>query len=513
MQPQRDFRKIITAAAAFGLFSIAIHLFTNLFAGYEIFRDELYYIACSNRLDAGYVDHPPFSIYMLYLSRMLFGESLFAIRLFPALFSGLTVFFTGLLTYRLGGSFYSIAAACTAVIFAPIFIAMHSVYSMNQYDYFFWITAIYILVLLIQNEQPKYWYLLGVIAGLGLLNKTGFLWFGAGLFIGLLVTSPKVFLRKEIYIAGTIALIIFSPYIIWNITHDFAHLEFISNATKYKYAGLSRIDFAAGQLLLLNPIAAPLWLAGLYFFFFHNPGKKYRIIGIIYIVSFLVLLINGKSKPEYLGTAYTSLFAGGGVFLGLLFKHNHLYILRFIVIILISISGFIFIPVVLPVLPVERFIEYQNMIGIQPGNTEGKELNELPQFYADMFGWENMAAVVSDAYIKLSPEDKKNVVIFAGNYGEAGALEYYSKKYPLPPVISPHNSYWYWKSEIPFEILNVIVLGGEEEDHKGACGNVEQIGIINHKYAMPYESNLPVYFCRKLKLDVNYIWKKEKKFI
>jgi 4-amino-4-deoxy-L-arabinose transferase-like glycosyltransferase len=142
---ERISRDVIIAVTAFALISAAMHLFTNIFAGYEIFRDELYYIACSKRLDAGYVDHPPFSIYMLYLSRMLFGESLFAIRLFPSLFSGLTVFFTGLLTYRLGGSLFAIAAACTAVIFAPIFIAMHSVYSMNQYDYFFWITAVYIL--------------------------------------------------------------------------------------------------------------------------------------------------------------------------------------------------------------------------------------------------------------------------------------------------------------------------------------------------------------------------------
>jgi hypothetical protein len=506
-------RNVKIAAGLLALFSISLHLFTNIFAGYEIFRDELYYIACSKRLDMGYVDHPPFSIYMLYLSRALFGESLFAIRLLPAVFSGLTVYFTGMLAYRIGGNVFAVTAACTALIFAPIFIAMHSVYSMNVYDYFFWITAVYIIVLLINDERKIYWYLLGFITGLGLLNKTGFLWFGAGLFLGLLFTSPKVYLRKEVYISGLIALVIFSPYIIWNITHEFAHLEFISNATRYKYSEITRTDFAAGQILLLNPASFPLWLAGLYYFFFNSNGKKYRVIGIIYLVSFLILLINGKSKPEYLGTAYSSLFAGGGAFLGMVLKGKFSSYLRYAVIIIISVSGFILLPLVLPVLPVKRFIEYKNALGIDPGNSEAKELNELPQFYADMFGWENMARTISESFMKLTEEERDQVVIYADNYGEAGAIEYFSSKYPLPPVISPHNNYWYWRYELNKEYNIVMIIGGEPSDHSAACESLEQLGMIRHHYSMPYESNLIIFLCRNLLPDIEEIWQKEKKFI
>jgi hypothetical protein len=506
-------RNVILATMLFALFTSAIHIFTNLFAGYEIFRDELYYIACSKRLDAGYVDHPPFSIFMLFLSRNIFGESLFAIRLFPAIVSGLTVFFTGLLTFRLGGSLYAITAACTAIVFAPIFIAMNSVYSMNTYDYFFWVFAVYIIVLIINHEKKHYWYLLGVVTGLALLNKTGFLWFGAGLFIGLLLTSPKLFLKKEVYFAGAIALLIFSPYLIWNIFHDFAHLEFISNATRYKYSGLSRMDFIAGQVLLTNPLTLPVWLAGLFYFFFHKEGKKFRIIGIIYLVSFIILFLNGKSKPEYLGTAYPVLFAGGGVMLEIFFSGRNLYYLKYGILLIIAAVGFILIPFAMPVLPVESFISYKNAIGLEPGKSESHHLNELPQFYADMFGWENMAATVSESYMKLTPEDRKKVVLFAGNYGEAGAIEYFSDTYPLPPVISPHNSYWYWVTEIKQPVEIVMVLGGSPEDHTAACESVESIGLIQHQYSMPYESNLPIYLCRKLMLDIEDIWSREKKFI
>ncbi len=499
--------------AGYAAFSVLIHLYTNLFAGYGIFRDELYYIACSNRLDAGYVDQPPFSIYVLYINRLLFGESVFAIRLLPAVISGAVVFLTGLLTSRMGGGIYAIIVSCTAITLAPIFIAMNAVYSMNTFDYLFWMLAIYLIVRIIQDNRKRDWYLLGITAGLGLLNKTGFLWFGAGLFIGLLVTNPKVYLKKEIYIAGLFAFIVFLPYIIWNFTHDFAHLEFINNATKFKYSGLSRFDFAFGQILIMNPFSFPVWIAGLFYLMLNNEGKKYRILAVIYIVTFMILFINGHSKPEYLGTAYAPLLAAGGILFEKLFAEKNFYRLKYILPSVIALSGFALMPVVLPVLPVESFIAYKETIGIETGNSESKELNELPQFYSDMFGWENMAKTVSDAYLKLSPDERKHSIVLARNYGEAGAIEYFSKKYPLPQVISFHNNYWYWLNEVTKEYDAVIIIGGNPEDHLKACGSAEQISLIENRYAMPYESNLPVYICRNLKINIKDIWNEEKRFI
>jgi 4-amino-4-deoxy-L-arabinose transferase-like glycosyltransferase len=510
MKPGKD---ILVVISAFALFTLLLHLFTNLFAGYGIFRDELYYIACSKRLDAGYVDHPPFSIYMLWISRTLFGESVFAIRLFPAIVSGITIYFTGLLCFKLGGRIFGVLVACTSMVFAPIFIAMNSVYSMNTYDYLFWVLAYYFIVLIIQTGKNIYWYSLGIILGLGLLNKTGFLWLGAGLFIGIILYAPNLIRKKEVYFAAGIALLIFSPYIIWNFTHDFAHLEFISNATRYKYGGLTRTDFIFGQILLTNPFSLPVWLAGLYFLLFNPRGKNFRMALSIFIVTYFILLINGKSKPEYIGPAYSLLFAGGGVFIEQFFNSKKQILIKYIFPVLTAVSGFIFIPFVLPVLPVNTFIDYQKIIGIAPGNSEGKELNLLPQFYADMFGWENMAKTVSEVYSGLSPEEQRKTIIFANNYGEAGALEYYKDNFPLPPVISPHNSYWFWFDEISKDFDIVIVLGGEPADHNKSCESVELKSIIYSEFAIPYENNLPVYICRKLKRSIEEIWNESKHFI
>ncbi|MEP7145415.1 MAG: glycosyltransferase family 39 protein, partial [bacterium] len=165
-----------------------LHLYTNAFAGYGYFRDELYYLACSNRLDLGYVDQPPLSIYFLFLSRNIFGDSLFGIRLLPAVISALTIYFTCLMTISFGGRKFAIIISSVAVIFAPVYLAMNAYYSMNSFDILFWSIASYVIVLIVKENKFSYWILLGFIIGIGLLNKIGFLWLGFGFFAGLVLT-------------------------------------------------------------------------------------------------------------------------------------------------------------------------------------------------------------------------------------------------------------------------------------------------------------------------------------
>ena len=503
---------IVISLAVLTFFKLVIHLGTNAFASYGIFRDELYYIACSNRLALGYVDHPPLSVYLLSLSRLIFGESLFAIRLFPAFAAAFTVFLTGLLVRRIGGGKSAVFLAALAVIFAPIQLGMNTVYSMNSFDILLWAFLAYIVILTVQENKPKWWVLLGILMGLGLLNKIGMLWFGFGFFLALFLTKlRRHLLTKWPWIAGALAFLIFSPFIIWNIIHNFAHLEFIRNARILKYAGVSAKDFVFGQILLQNPVVLPLWLAGLYFFFFHKDGKKFRILGIIYTVAFLILLISGQSKPEYLSPAYPMLIAGGAVLVERLFSRKYCRWLKFAVPAVIAISGILLAPLALPILPVKKFIEYSDFIGMSPSTHEGKEMAQLPQFFADMFGWENMAATVARLYHSLPTEEKSKTIIFARNYGEAGAIEYYRKKYDLPTVISSHNNYWLWGyGDDAAEAY--IFLGGERDNYLKYFFQVEQAAIIRCEYCMPYENNLPVYVCRNKKINLSERWESMKHY-
>jgi hypothetical protein len=505
-------KKIMFPLAVLSFIKLVIHLGTNAIAGYGIFRDELYYIACSNRLDLGYVDHPPLSIYLLSLSRQIFGESLFAIRIFPALAAAFTVFLTGLLVRKIGGGRFAVTLAALAVMLAPIQLGMNTVYSMNCFDILLWVLLAYVVILAVHEDRPKWWILLGILMGIGLLNKISTLWFGFGFFLALLFTRfRRYLLTKWPWIAGALALFLFSPFILWNMQHDFAHLEFIRNARLFKYAGISAKDFVFGQILLQNPIALPVWLAGLYFFFFHNDGKKFRILGIIYAVAFFILLVSGQSKPEYLSPAYPMLFAGGAVLFERLFSRARIRWLKFAFPSVIALSGILLAPLALPILPVKKFIAYSAFIGIGPSNFESKELAQLPQFYADMFGWDNMAATVAGVYHALPAEEKSKTIVFARNYGEAGAIEYYKKKYDLPAVISSHNNYWLWGyGDDAAEVY--IIIGGERDDYIDSFSSVEQAAVITCEHCMPYENDLPVYVCRGKTANLSERWEAMKHY-
>jgi Dolichyl-phosphate-mannose-protein mannosyltransferase len=490
---------------------VLIHIYTNIFAGYGIFRDELYYIACSNRLDMGYVDQPPLSIFILAFNRFLFGDSLFALRLLPAVNSGLTVMLTCLMTLKLGGKKTAIIISSLAVIFVPVYLGISTIYSMNSFDILLWTIAFYLIILIIENDKMSLWVLLGIVMGLGMMNKIGFLWLGFGFFIGLLLTDKRSeLLTIKPYLCALIALLIFSPFIIWNFQNDFAHIEFIRNATSGKYSQLTAKDFIAGQILNMNPASVVVWLAGLYYFLINNSGKKFRVLGIIYVTAFTILIINGHSKAGYLAPAYTVLFAGGGVFIEKITAEKFRW-LRYVISFAIIILGTVIIPLAIPVLPVETYIKYADKLGFSPSSSEDKKLSELPQFYADMFGWEELAKDVSEVYQSIPDSEKNRVVVYGQNYGEAGAIEYFRNKYPLPPAISGHNNYWLWgHNDIKDPII--IILGGDKEDHLKAFDNVEQVKIHSAKYAMPYENNLPIFIARKIKTDLNETWKRVKHF-
>ncbi|MCP5046393.1 MAG: glycosyltransferase family 39 protein, partial [bacterium] len=248
---------------------------------------------------------------LLASSRFLLGDSLFALRFLPAAAGALTVLFTGLTVKRLGGGRLAIIFAGLAMMAAPILLAMNNIYSMNAFDILLWALAVYLLVRIISGDNPKLWIFLGIVMGLGLLNKISMGFFAFGLFAALILSKHRdSFTTRWPYLAALIAGGLFLPYIIWNLTHDLAHLEFIRNASQLKYAGITSIDFILGQLLIANPVTLPLWFAGLYYYFFNSEGKRFQPLGIIFVTVFFILIINGHSKPEYLSPAYVLLFTG-----------------------------------------------------------------------------------------------------------------------------------------------------------------------------------------------------------
>jgi len=510
MENSKISRNLITLILTISIINLLIYLLTTAFTSYGMFRDEYYYLVCANRLDFGYVDHPPFSIWVLAFWKSLLGDSIFVIRIVTAIVSSIIVYMIGLFTIRLGGSKAAVIISTVAFMLSPIFLGMNTIYSMNTFDFLFWISSAYIFLRIVQTGNSKLWLLLGVVIGLGLLNKTSMLWLCAGIFIGIVFTP----LRKELktkypYIAAVIALIIFSPFVIWNITHDFAHLEFMRNAASRKYGGLTPISFILDQILILNPLSILIWLPGLFFYFINKEGKQFRAVGFIWLMTFVILFINWHSKGEYVAASYQILFAGGAVMIEISNKKR--IWLKYAVVIPIVVFGILIAPFARPLLPVEKFLEYQNAIGIKPLSNEGHE-TELPQFYADMFGWEELAKNVSKVYLLLPEDERKNTVVYCSNYGKAGAIEYFSKKYLLPKVVCPHNSYWLWWKEAG-NPTTLIIIGGEIEDHQYSLNEVFKAGYHQTKYAMPYENNLTIFVGRGFKRSLEEIRQSDKIFI
>lgn len=477
------------------LVKLLVHLATNLFGGYGIFRDEFYYIACSKHMAWGYVDQPPFSIAALWLNRHMFGDSLFALRLLPAVAGAATVFLAGLIARKLGGGRFAQALAACSVLAAPLILGMNSCFSMNSFDLFFWTLALYLIAVSAENDGSKYWLFLGVVLGLGLLNKISVLWLGAGLFVGLLLTAPRKLLTKKTWFTAGIALLIFMPHVIWQIVNHFPTLEFIRNASAEKYAAVSPLKIALEQVLNMNPLTLVFWLPGLVYFLAARPVRAFRILPVIYLAVFTILAVNGSSKSEYLGPLFPMLFALGAV-------AGERFIARFkrgwlkpVALLLLLASGIALAPLAIAVLPVERYIAYAQALGITPSTPEKKQLSRLPQFYADMFGWEKMVAAVAGAYRTLSPAEKEKCAIMANNYGEAGAIDFFGPTYGLPKAISGHNNYWLWGPRGAGGEV-VIRLGGSPATMKEAYRDVVQAGMFHDDYCMPYENDMAVWILR-----------------
>lgn len=492
------------------LATLVIHLLCT--GGYGYFRDELYYIACSKHLAWGYVDQPPFSELMLAISGRLIGFSLFSLRLLPAICGALVAYLVGLITRELGGGRSAQVLATLAFMVGGVFLAIDGFYSMNCFDHLFWALGVYVLVRILKYDETRLWILFGLIAGLGLENKYSMGFLGIGLIAGLALTpARKHFRDKWLWVGGGIATLIFLPHVLWEVRNHFPTAEFIHNATFKKNLPMTPWAFLAQCALEVHPFTIPLWLAGLAYLFFSRRAQQFRVLGWIYVVV-LAVLLSTRSKPYYFAPAFLILLPAGAVAVEAFVTRRQWKWLIPAYATLLVLGGILIAPLGLPALPVETYLRYQSWIGIVPKSGERGRQGRLPQTYADRFGWPEMVATVARVYNSLSPEDRAQCVIGASNYGEAGALDFFGKQYGLPSAISSHNNYWIWgPGDKPREIL--LVVGGDREDYEKMYDDVQQVATVKNEYAMPYESNLPVYLCRKPKVTLQQIWPQLKEFI
>jgi hypothetical protein len=485
--------------------NLMLHIFTNLTGGYGIFRDEYYYIDCSDHLAFGYVDHPPLSIIILKISRFLFGDSLFAIRLLPAIAGAVIVFLTGMIVKEMGGRKFAQILAALAVALIPGYLGMHNYFSMNVFEHLLWTIAVYLIIRIINTGDSRLWLWFGLVAGLGMQNKISMIFFGFGLAVAMIFTPERRYYKdKFFWIGGLIAVVIFLPHILWQVANGWPTLEFIENAKQGKITAFSSLGFFATQIVDLNPIFFPLWFGGLIYLLAGRGTRPYRLAGLLYVLIFALLALQ-RSKPYYLWAIYPVLFAAGAIGWERLIARWRDGWIKVVSIMIVAVFGILILPMALPLLPVESFMAYSNFIGLEHQSGESHDLGALPQYFADMHGWENLANVVADVYHSLPPGEKSRSAIFAGNFGEAGAINYYRERYDLPPALSGHNAHWHWgPPDIDPEVI--IGVGVSRKGLESVFEEVIEAAIINCDYCMPYEDGLPVFICRKPKISLKDVW-------
>jgi hypothetical protein len=485
------------------------HLLTATHYGY--FRDALYYLACSEHLDWGYVDQPPLIALVAWLAHHTFGVSLPALLFWPAMAGAARIVLTAAFARELGAKKFGVALAAVLAATPGVWYASDHQFAMNAFEPLFWTGCAFTIVHMIHTNNPKWWIPFGAVAGLGLQNKYSMAAFAFFLLVGLLLTPQRRFLFSAWLLAGGFtALLLFFPNLIWNIHHHWPFLELMRNIrASGRDVVLSPGAFLGQQILIMNPPSFPFWLGGLYFYF-SAVGKKFRVFG--WAFSFTIgffLLAHGKNY--YSAPGYTLVFAAGAVaterFLSNRFRaHARLAVgFRVATFAWLLVGVVSLLPVVLPILPIEAYLRYQRHLPFAvPKSEHNQDAAILPQYYADEFGWEEMVAHVADVYHSLSPEEQSKTAIFASNYGEAGAIDFFGSRYSLPKAICTHQSYFLWGPR-HYDGEIVIRIGTKLEDAQEFYESVGIAARLDNPYSMPFEKN-PILLCRRRKKSLQTDW-------
>jgi len=473
---------------------------------YSYFRDELYYLACSNHLAFGYVDFAPLIAWLARASAILFGTSLHAIRLIPTLANGFEVVLAGYIARELGGRRWAIFLSCLVTLVAPVILGNGTRLAMNPLEPLFWMGCVYVLLLAINRQQPKLLLWCGVLLGFGLENKHSTVFFIAALVMGLLLSSQRRLLAsKWLWLAAGIAFLIAVPNVVWQIVHHFPTLEDLQNVKRmHKNVELPPLPFFRQQIMMLNPLNAVVWLGGLGFLLFGVSAKRFRFLGFTYLV-FLAVMMYLKGKDYYLAPIYPMLFAAGAVLFEIWTEPRPRWRwIRVALPVSLLLGGVIAAPMALPILPPDRIPAYMGALGIQMTRTENGMVSELPQHFADQFGWPEMVAKVAEVYNSLPPDQRAKTGIFAGNYGGAGAIDLFGARYGLPKAISGHQNYFYWGPR-QYTGESVIVIEVSLENLQRFCSNVQVGPRVEFPYTMGWE-RYNILICHGTKRPLAEVW-------
>ncbi|MEL6537250.1 MAG: glycosyltransferase family 39 protein, partial [Bacteroidota bacterium] len=445
---------------------------------------------------------PPMIAWLAKVAIIL-GKTTFTVRLLPALAGCMSIFLVVRLVKHLGGSFPSQVLAGIALLFSPALLGSNTLFQPVSFNQLGWLALTYLFVRLYQTQDAKYWYGIGIVAGLALLTKYSVAFWMVGLAASLLWPANRKWLAtRHPYLAVGIALLMFLPNLFWQINHHWPLLAHMETLREEQLVNVKPINFLTSQLFSQGGFVW-IWLAGLIGTWIVPTLRPYRWISLAYLITLgLLLFLSGKSY--YLAGAYTSLFVLGALTWDHWLKQSKKSMVLGGTLALFTIP---LLPLAIPILPLDSMVKYgqyvRDEIGLEgPFRWEDGEVRDLRQDYADMHGWEEMVQHVAEYYHTLPPEEQAKTHLYGGSYGHAGAINFYREQYDLPEAHSFSASFIMWIPE-EFPYSNQIQIDDNWQTSSDFFENFVFVDSNHHEYARDpgyiYGKSVPL-------IDVNAAW-------
>jgi 4-amino-4-deoxy-L-arabinose transferase-like glycosyltransferase len=478
-----------------------LHMFTNHQYGFH--QDELVVLDNAKNLDWGFIEYPPLTPFLARIELTLFGLSLVSARTFAALAHSIVLVLTGLMARELGGRRITQIVAALAAAIAPIALIQGSLIQYVTFDFLWSVLIAYLVIRLLKSENPRWWIPIGAVIGLGMMTKYTMVMFIAGLVGGVLLTDARSYLRSPWLWGGVaLSLLIFLPNLIWQIQHNFISLEFLSSIHE-RDVEIGRAEgYLIEQFLFCsNPFFIPFWISGLVYYFRNEAGKRYRLIGWMYVIPFLIYLIT-QGRSYYLAPAYPMLIAAGAVvWQGRLDKLPMQRARRAVRVTWaeIAIGAVISGALALPIAPINSAL--------------WNITSEVHDTFTEEIGWPEMIETVAGIYADLPENEKARAGILTGENDEAAALNLYGPEYDLPKAISGSDTFWLrGYGEPPPETL--IIVGFSQQDVNFAFEQCEVAGMITNPYGVENDLRDPpdIFVCRGPRLSWPELWNRVKRY-
>ena len=455
--------------------------------GYGYHRDELYFLAAGDHLAWGYADQGPLTPLIAHVMDALAPGSLTALRVPSALMTGATVVVTGAIVVEFGGSRRAqlIAASCVAVAAFSLFVG--HVLSTSTFDLLAWTVVTWLVARAVRTGEARIWPVAGIVAGLALLNKPLIAFLLVGLLAGLVIAGPRNVLKQRgLWAGAALALLLWAPWLVWQGMHGWPQLDVASSiASGGSGSSQSRWALLPFQFLLVSPVLSPIWVAGLASLLRRPALRAFRFFAIGWVCLVVIFLVTG-GKPYYLAGLFPVLLAAGALEADAWLRRGAARVRRAVLGAAIALSAVVSIVLALPVLPVRD----AGVVLAANGDV------------GETIGWPLLARQVA----LVARRAHGRPVIFASNYGEAGAIDRFGPKLGLPRAYSGHNGFAAWGPP-PDQRGPVVVVGlGAPAIVRSFTGCRLVLRVDNSAGVNNDERGAPVSLCRGTRRPWSQIW-------